>query len=258
MTDLSAQLTFAYITLNEESNLGRSLASLPRGTEVVVLDSGSTDRTQEIARQFGAKVATQSFTDYASQKNAAITMATKPWVFVIDADEELTPALRAELEALFAASPAPAMYEVPRQLFFMGRLLRFGKSADSPLRLFPRGQAQFVGGIHEQLKSTQPLTILKLKSTLIHYSYRNLEDYFRRFNHYTTLMAGQRHGASGTSFLRHLIRPWFEFLNRYVLRGGFLDGYPGYTYALISSLYAFVKYAKVFENHYDKTKGPRS
>lgn len=244
------RLSVAIITLNEEHNLPRCLASLPSGAEVVVLDSGSTDGTRAVSERHGVRFVTQAFQDHAQQKNAAVALTTRPWVLSIDADEELTPALR---EAVVAATEradaaAPSGYRLRRRLVFMGRRMRFGKTSDRPLRLFQREAGRFESMIHERVVLANG-TAGVLEGELLHYSYANLDDYFRRFNSYTSRIAEnhERQGRPMPPLVTHALRPWGEFVARYVLRCGFLDGYPGYTYALLSSLYGYVKYAKLRE-----------
>ena len=241
--DLSAIL----ITLNEEKRIDKAIASLPPGCEVIVLDSGSTDNTLEIAKKAGAKTSFREFDNYAAQKNAALELASRKWVLSIDADEILSPKLGQEIAELVQNPTKSSVkgYRVKRQLVFMDRVLKFGKSADKPLRLFLNGQAAFSKAIHEQLNVQGKLGCLE--GCIFHYSYENITDYFDRFNKYTSKIASNHfeNGKSVTFF--HKIRPWTEFLYRYFFRLGFLDGYPGYCYALLSSLYAFVKYAKLNE-----------
>ena len=241
-------LTVAIITLNEESNMDRCLRSLPKSAEVVVLDSGSSDQTCQIAERYGARVETRPFTNYADQKNAAIGLASRQWILSLDADEELSPQLRQSLESFVATSQSGVM-KVRRRLVFMGRPMSYGRTVDYPLRLFRKGQGQFEAAIHEKFVTKASTTPDILAGDLLHYSYHNIEDYFSTFNRYTTLIASnhQRQGRHNPTILAHLLRPWFEFLNRYFLKLGFLDGYPGYTYALFSSLYTYVKYAKLRE-----------
>jgi hypothetical protein len=141
------------------------------------------------------------------------------------------------------------VFRVNRRLVFLDRELRYGKSADDPVRLFTREAGAFSGAIHESFVPRSGVTIGKISGGhLKHYSYKNLTDYFERFNRYTSRIA-ENHASKNRdpNFTSHVLRPWFEFMARYFFRLGFLDGYPGYTYALISSLYTFIKYAKLFE-----------
>lgn len=242
-------LSVVLITLNEEHRIVSCIQSLPRGSEIVVLDSGSTDRTVELARSHGARVEKRVFTNYAEQKNAAMALATRPWVLLLDADEVLSSELRADVAQVTKAKASGAGgYTVDRRLVFMGREMRFGKTSDSPVRLCPRGDGQFESAIHERLVVKGGIAG-QLKGTLLHYSYDDLTDYFERFNSYTSKIAEnhQRSGRKMPPLVAHVLRPWIEFMSRYFLRLGFLDGYPGYTYALLSALYTYAKYAKLKE-----------
>lgn len=240
-------LSVVIIAYNEESNIERCLKSLPAGADVVVLDSQSQDRTADIARALGARVSQRPFTNFAEQKNAALSLAQRGWILTIDADEELSPELRGEIPTLIQTSGALA-YRLDRRLVFMGRRMHFGKTRDRPLRLFRKGSGQYEGAIHEEFILREGTVRFLRGSVLWHYSYKDLSDYFQRFNRYTSAIAAE-HAKKGQSvpMLSHLLRPWLEFFSRYVLRLGFLDGYPGYTYALVSSLYAYIKYAKLRE-----------
>lgn len=242
-------LSVVIITLNEEKRLTECLRSLPKGSEVFVLDSGSTDGTRQIAEEYGAHFRTRPFTNHADQKNAVLAMATRAWVLSVDADEVLSPELTAEIAAIVCSKTVKFEgYEIKRRLVFMNRRLNFGKSTDWPLRLFRKTAGKFSSEIHERVVIKSG-SVGKIKKEIDHYSYDSLEDYFTRFNWYTNLVAANhlKSGKSKVNFVGHVLRPWVEFISRYVLRGGFLDGYPGYTYALLSSLYTFVKYAKLRE-----------
>lgn len=242
-------LSVVIIAFNEEANLERCLKSLPPGAEIILLDSESTDRTCAIAQAYGAKVYQRPFSNFAEQKNAAISFASSTWILALDADEELCEELRqAILAVVTLGSPRISGYRLRRRLVFMGRRMKYGKTSDKPLRLFRRGHASYTGSIHEELKLSQGKTAKLMEGTIWHYSYRDLSDYFQRFNRYTSAIA-ERHAREGQRVpsLTHVLRPWFEFFTRYFLRLGCLDAYPGYTYALISSLYAYIKYAKLVE-----------
>ena len=251
LTSAAANLAVVIITLNEQERLGLCLGALPAGVEIIVLDSGSSDRTCAIAASHGAHVATRAFTNFAEQKNFAIDMATRPWVLSLDADEVLDAQAIAALPGLTAAAEVAkngfVAYRLRRRLVFLGRPLHFGKAVDRPIRLFRRGSACFVSDIHEGLVVDG--RVGQLPGEARHFSYADLTDYFRRFNDYTSRVADnhRRMGRAQPFGLVHWLRPWFEFFYRYVVRLGFLDGYPGYVYALISSLYTFIKYAKLKE-----------
>jgi len=242
-------LSVVIITLNEEKRLANCLRSLPKGSEVVILDSGSTDRTEQIAREFDALFHVRTFTNHAEQKNAALNLATRAWILSIDADEVLSPELTNEIAKVCKSeSPLHQAYAIKRKLVFMNKRLNYGKSTDWPVRLFKRDSGRYQSEIHERFVLDFG-SVGKISTTMDHFSYDNIEDYFERFNWYTTLVAANhvKSGKLKINMASHLFRPWFEFVNRYFLRGGFLDGYPGYTYALLSSFYTFVKYAKFRE-----------
>ncbi|NRA44311.1 MAG: glycosyltransferase family 2 protein [Oligoflexales bacterium] len=241
--DLSAIL----ITLNEEKRITQAIESLPIGSEVIVLDSGSTDKTVELAKKAGAQVSTRGFDNYASQKNAALDLATRKWVLSIDADEVLSRELCNEIAGLIQSSQIPnaKAFRLKRRLIFMNRTMKYGKTSDQPIRLFMNGEASFKNAIHEELNISGKSA--SLKGCLYHYSYENITDYFDRFNKYTSKIALKHYKNGKKVGVSHTLRPWIEFTNRYFIRLGFLDGYPGYCYALLSSLYAFVKYSKLKE-----------
>lgn len=245
-------LSIVIITLNEEQRLQNCLDSLPSGVELIVLDSGSSDGTCAIAEAAGARVYHREFTGYASQKNAACAHARRGWIFTVDADEVLDEELRDALHRLCSGTlpdgtDQVAGYAIRRRLVFMNRVMRWGKTADRPVRLFRRARGRYEGEIHEVLHCDGPVARLK-QGRLYHHSYHDLTDYFKRFNRYTSAVA-DKHRRQGhrPSLIRHILRPWSEFISRYFIRLGFLDGYPGYTWALVSSLYAYVKYAKLME-----------
>lgn len=239
------------IALNESLRLPKLLASLPLGLEVIVVDSFSTDDTVAIAKAHGAKVFQRPFDDYASQKNFAVAKAHNDWVLVMDADETLH--IQGDALAAFIAANSPTGRffgaKITRRLIFMGKRLRYGRSSDRPLRLFRKSEGQFHGIVHEQVKLPAG-KVAKLAGVHIdHTSYEDLTDYFNTFNRFTSLYAAKK--TDGSGFVMHLFRPLIDFTYRYVFRLGFLDGYPGFTYALISSLYSFVKYAKYFEQAHE-------
>ena len=245
--DQVLDLSVAIITLNEERHLPRCLQSLPQGCEVIVLDSGSRDDTVAAARRLGAQVHMRVFDHYGAQKNAAVALATRGWVLSLDADEEMTPALRERVMQIVHDANACNGYRVRRRLVFMGRRMRFGKTVDAPLRLMRRGSGTFSDKIHEKLDVKGAVDAVR--EELLHYSYDDLFDYFERFNRYTSQVA-ENHRTQGhkmPALAAHVLRPWVDFFVRYVLRLGFLDGYPGYCYALLSGVYGFVKYAKLRE-----------
>ncbi len=235
----------AIITYNEEKSIERTLKSVSFCDEIVVVDSGSKDKTLEIARHYTDKVYTQEWLGYGKQKNFAIDKLSTDWVLSLDADEVVSNALRDEIINELK-KPRFDAYALNFQLVFMGKPLKFGGTyPDYHVRLFRKGHYWFrEDDVHEGIKTKA----FKLKNIVYHYSYDDLEDYFEKFNRYTTLAAKSRlkQGKKASKFYPFL-RFGLELLKRFILKGAFLDGYPGCVYALLSSYYVFVKYAKMLE-----------
>jgi glycosyltransferase involved in cell wall biosynthesis len=249
MIENANKLSIVVITLNEQKNLPRLVAALPVGVEFIVLDSGSTDVSKQIVESSGGAFHTRAFDNFASQKNAAIDLATRPWILSLDADECPTKELWAEIDGFISTSPPSQALRIRRRQVFLGRKLRFGKSSDSPIRLFARGKTRFANEIHEELSIDHFQSVLTSSQHMLHYSYQSLSEYFDRFNRYTSLVA-RRHAALGHAVPARgsvCIRFFAEFFSRYVLRGGFFDGYEGFLFCLYGSVYSVTKYAKLIE-----------
>lgn len=250
---MAGTLSVALITKNEEANLRRTLESVRWANEIVVVDSGSTDRTAEIAGEFGAKFLVEDWRGFGAQKNFAIAQCTGEWVLALDADEEVSPELAQEIEALLAGSPDRDAYFLPRRNFFLGRWIRHGGYWPDPkLRLFRRGRAQFEErAVHETMQCSGPTG--RLRGPLLHHAYPTLESYIEHMNRYSTLGAGQALARGKPSrgtvpFLWNgCLNPAATFLYNYVLRGGFLDGREGLLLHLYHSVYVSWKYAKAWE-----------
>ena len=244
----SLSLSVVIITLNEEANLPRTLASVTWADEIVVLDSGSTDRTREIAESFHAKFYCESWKGFAAQKNSALQKASGDWILSLDADEEVEPALAQEIKQTLAGNPSAAGLWIPRKNFFLNRWIRHGGFYPDPkLRLFRRGAGTFEDRlVHEDLR-VQGSTA-SLKNHLLHQAYPTLDVYLEHMNRYSSLGAQmERTGRVGFSFVDIVIRPRLTFLYNYFLRGGFLDGREGLLLHLYHANYVSWKYAKAWE-----------
>ncbi|MBI5211708.1 MAG: glycosyltransferase family 2 protein [Elusimicrobia bacterium] len=249
-TDIPGGLSAFLIARDEQADLPGALASLEGlADEVVVLVAqDSSDETADIARAAGAKVGVRKFDDYASQKQAALGMATREWALSIDADERVTAGLRSEMvRALAAAGPEVAGFEIPFVVRFMGRPLRFGGLGhERHLRLFRRTRGRFVGGaLHEGIAVDGP--VAALAEPFDHYPYADLAEYLSKLDRYTTLAARKRfeRGERWRPW-RHLQMP-FEFFVRAVLKLGVLDGHPGLVWAGLSAFHSWLKYVKLGE-----------
>ncbi|HEY1730302.1 MAG TPA: glycosyltransferase family 2 protein [Terriglobales bacterium] len=243
-------LSVVIITLNEEANLARTLTSVSWADEIIVLDSGSTDRTREVAESFHAKCFCESWKGFAAQKNSALEKASGDWILSLDADEEVEPLLAQEIKQTLANSPSAAGFWIPRRNFFLGRWIRRGGFyPDFKLRLFRRGAGSFEDRlVHEDLR-VQGSTA-KLKNHLLHHAYPTLDSYLEHMNRYSSLgaqMVTARDGRAGFSFVDIVIRPRLTFFYNYVLRGGFLDGREGLLLHLYHAGYVSWKYAKAWE-----------
>jgi glycosyltransferase involved in cell wall biosynthesis len=246
----SLSLSAVIITLNEEANLARTLASVAWADEIVVLDSGSTDRTREIAESFHAKFFSEGWKGFAAQKNSALQKASGDWILSLDADEEVEPALAEEIKQTLSENPSAAGFWIPRKNFFLNRWIRHGGFYPDPkLRLFRRGAGTFEDRlVHEDLRMQGPTA--KLKGHLLHHAYPTLDSYLEHMNRYSSLgaqMVAGKSGRAGFSFADIVIRPRLTFFYNYFLRGGFLDGREGLLLHLYHANYVSWKYAKAWE-----------
>jgi len=247
-------LSIVLITQNEETNLPGTLQSvLPlvqdgRG-EIIVVDSGSTDRTLEIARSSGAKIFSEPWKGFAAQKNSAIDKASGDWVLQLDADERLEPALAAEINVALSVGPKLDGFWIPRKNFFLGRWIRHGGFYPDPkLRLIRRGAGRFEEyGAHPTIKVNGPTG--KLKNAMLHNAYPTLRGYIDHMNSYSSSGAEVAWGKGHQTFsvLNIVVRPLLTFIYNYCFRLGFLDGREGLLLHLYHSVYVSWKYAKAWE-----------
>jgi glycosyltransferase involved in cell wall biosynthesis len=242
-------LSVVVITLNEEANLARTLASVDWADEIVVVDSGSTDRTREVAESFHAKFYVEPWKGFAAQKNSALAKATSDWVLSLDADEEVDPGLAEEIRSVLAANPSVTGFWVPRKNFFLGRWIKHGGFYPDPkLRLLRRGAGQFEDRpVHEDIRLDGATA--RLQNHLLHHAYPTLDSYIEHMNRYSSLGAEMvaAKGARGFSFLDIVVRPKLTFLYNYFLRLGFLDGREGLLLHAYHATYVSWKYAKAWE-----------
>jgi glycosyltransferase involved in cell wall biosynthesis len=250
---LRLKITATIITLNEERHIEAALQSLSWADEIVVVDSRSTDRTVEIAQAYTSKVFVRDWPGYAAQKNFAAEQASNNWVFNLDADERISPELKAEIEALKSRSDDPASgpvsgFEIPRLCFYLGRWIKHsGWYPDYKLRLYDRAAGRFEGDyVHESVK-VQGHTG-RLKSNLLHYTVDSASEHHLRMDRYTTLAAREAVDAGKrVSFGSILFSPAAAFVRSYMFKLGFLDGIPGLAIAYFAAHYIFLKKVKIWE-----------
>jgi glycosyltransferase involved in cell wall biosynthesis len=272
-------LSVVIITSNEEANIGRTLESVTPlvrdgNGEIIVVDSGSTDRTVEIAKSFGAKVFVEEWKGYAAQKNSAIDKATGDWILSLDADEEVSADFVAHLNrakrddgpfqwnvarSIDAPSedlrrdvdPLPLAFFISRKNYFLHRWIKHGGFFPDPkLRLFARGSARFDENraVHEDAQTNRKTALIKV-GVLLHHSYPTLSDYIDHMNRYSSLGAEMvvAKGKVRFSVINIVLRPLATFIYNYFFRLGFLDGREGLLMHLYHAVYVSWKYAKAWE-----------
>jgi glycosyltransferase involved in cell wall biosynthesis len=243
------RISATIITLDEEANLGRCLASL-RGVadEVVVLDSGSRDRTGAIAREGGAVFVHQPWLGYGPQKNAASDRATHEWILSLDADEALSEPLREAILAVKRDGPRADAYELNRLNWYCGAFLRHsGWYPDRKVRLWRKGAARWAdASIHELVEVSPGATVERLGGDLLHYTIHDRAQHLRTIERFTTLSAEAllRDGKAGQAWKR-FVSPGVTFLRGYVLKAGFLDGRAGWDVCRLSAYATWLKYEKL-------------
>jgi glycosyltransferase involved in cell wall biosynthesis len=239
-------LSVCLITSNEEESLPRVLNSVQGvADEIVVVDSGSKDRTKEIAGEHGAKVITRAWTNFSEQKNAAAVAANHDWILSLDADEELSPELRNALLEWKKKEPEFSVYEFARRTRYLGAWIKHtGWYPDFQRRLFRRDSATFSGIIHEALRFEGKPG--RLSGDLLHYTVRSFEEHERKVESYTTLAARQMFMAGKRDWraAMWLATPW-SFFHNFVLGLGFLDGRRGWLISRMAARSTWLKFKKL-------------
>lgn len=246
-------LSIAMIAMNEEANLSRTLESVTWADEIILVDSGSRDRTIEIGESFGAKTSYHAFGGHGEQKNVALDLCTSDWILLLDADEVLTPELQAEIRELLAGEPRYGAYWIPRLNLYFGKWIRHGGFyPDHKLRLFKRGAARLSEGVgpHSTPQFSGPKG--KLCGDMLHYAYPTLRIYLEHMDRYSTEIARLLHARGNNSrtlgaFIANtVLNPAATFLYNYFLRLGFLDGREGLILHINHSVYIHWKFIKAW------------
>lgn len=240
------------VARNEAHNLPRCLASVRGWTaETVLVLNNTTDDSAAVAVAFGARVHDLPWQGFRDTKNAANALAAHPWILSLDADEEVSPALRAAIERFFARGDHTRFHgaRFPRKVWFIDRWITHGDwYPDYSLRLFHREHAHWGGDafVHEKIDCSGPLATLR--GDLHHYSFPTLASHVSKINAFAELFVRQRQ-ASGKRFslLAVMFRPFWRFFRAYVLKLGFLDGFPGFYIASATAFGAFVRYSRLYE-----------
>lgn len=243
-----AHLAVLILTKNEEANIADYIKSATCADDVIVIDSGSTDKTQEIAESLDARFVHNDMSEgFAAQRNFALTLTDDEWVLYLDADERLTREANDEIRAI-VDSDTPASerkaYEIKRLNIIFGQMMMHGgHKPDWSLRLYPSGTVTWHGEIHESANVTCP--VARMKSPMHHYTYRDWTSYVAKLNRYTT-MAAEEMAEKGKrpSIFAIIAHPLWGFFRDYILRLGFLDGALGLFMAGQRAVYLFEKYLK--------------
>ena len=242
------KLSALVLTYNEQDQIADCLESINWIERIVVVDSFSNDQTKAICQQYdNVDFYENEFKDFASQRNFGLNKIKTDWVFVIDADERATEKLKAEVIATLNESEAKAEgYEIARKNYFLGKWIKYcGWYPDYTLRLF-KSKYRYSGLVHESPQISGQ--IKKLENDFIHYTYQDLESYAAKMNQYTSLDAEKKYNAGkavGISYI--LIRPFLEFIKKYLFKKGFLLGSQGLILSILSSYYQFLKAIKLWE-----------
>lgn len=245
----NATISAVIIAQNEVDRIGRLLESIGFVSEIVVVDSGSTDGTQQICQDAGARVLFHPWGGFAAQKQYAMDLATSDWILNLDADEEVSTELAIEIQSSMQSTSTDIDgYEMPRLSRYLGRWIRHGGwYPDRKLRLVRRGKARWEkSDLHEQLVVDGG--IARLRAPLHHYVYRNISDQIQTIDRYSEIYSRSR-GPAGPAFvLLGVIHALGKFIECYLWKLGLLDGIPGMIIAMNSSWYVFLKHAKTWEH----------
>jgi glycosyltransferase involved in cell wall biosynthesis len=241
-------LSVCIVAMNEADNVAECLRSADFAQEWIVVDSHSTDATRELAAAAGARVVERDWHGHIDQKNFALDQATHEWALCLDADERVSPELRASILAALDRAELPDGFEMPRRTWYLGRWIwRGGWYPDVKTRLVRRARARW-GGANPHDRLSVDGRVERLSGDLLHYSYRSISDHLKTVDSFTTIAAREKHAAGRRAGVVDLtLRPFGKFLRMYVLKAGFLDGVAGFVVAAIGAFYVFLKYAKLRE-----------
>jgi glycosyltransferase involved in cell wall biosynthesis len=249
-------ISISMIARNEAHNLPRSLASVADWVqEIVIVVNDCTDNTEEIAREFGATVSTQPWEGFREQKNKALEPVTQPWVLALDADEVVSPELREEIHAFFQGDDKWFNgVRFPRKVWFLGRWITHGDwYPDRVTRLFRKGTGSWTGST-EHCHVEVVGSVKTLRSDLLHYSNPDIASYVRKINFYADIYLERQLAKNKKwSVLDAVLRPWWRFFRAYVLRLGFLDGFPGYYIAKATEFSTLVRHTRLYEHEHTET-----
>ena len=259
---MSATISVIIICKNEEINITDCIKSAYFADEILVLDSGSTDNTVQLAKAAGAKVIETDWPGYGRQKNRAIEASSSDWIFSLDADERITPALATEILSKIN-HPEFNVYEVPRKSLYISRFMKHsGWYPDKTKRLFKRGSAKFTDSlIHESVTTAENTGALS--EAILHFSYRDFESLLQKINLYSSIGAQKKFSESkkGSSLKRAVFSGIWAFFRTYIIKAGFLDGRAGFMLAVSNAEGVYYRHLKIMllhQQHAKENSQPRS
>ena len=253
-----APISVAMIARNEGDNLPRCLESV-RGwvSEIVIVLNDCTDDTEAVAKQYGAKIIEQPWSNFRDQKNVSLDHSSQPWILALDADEAVSETLRQEICDFVQKAEQGGNYvgaEFPRKVWLMGKWINHGDwYPDYSLRLFRKDKGRWGGGeVHEKLELDGPCK--RLTGDLYHFTYRDIADHLSRMQRYASIFA-ERQIAAGKNFspAAAILRPLWRFFRCYIIKRGFLDGFHGFYVAAMTAVYTFLRYTYLLEAEWRKS-----
>lgn len=235
-------------TFNEEAFIEDALYSVQFADEIIVIDSFSTDQTVEIVKRYEVKLLQRKFDNFSNQKNHALKEASGDWILFVDADERIPYALQKEILNTLK-NPKHAAYKIRFPHFYMNRFLKY--HSDSVIRLVKREDAEFSGKVHEKM-SFSGNSVGKFKNPMLHFTYKGLHHYITKKESYAWFQAEQLYEKNKKTNWFHLgFKPFYRFYSSYILKGGFRDGIPGLTVAVVNAYGVFQRYVKLMLLHRD-------
>ncbi len=240
------KITAIIPTLNEEIHIEEAIKSVCFADEIIVIDSFSTDKTIELAKKHDVKIIQRVFDDFSTQKNYAIDQAKYDWIYILDADERVTPKLQKEILDAVKKPKDNVGFFIRRAFYFMEKKVNYGGvQRDKVIRLFLKKHCKYNGNlVHEKIKANGKVGFLKNK--IDHYSYRSFDHYISKLNHYAALRSKQLNEQGKKVNLFHLlIKPPARFVIHYIIRLGFLDGFEGFVIAKTQAYGVFTRYIKL-------------
>ncbi|MCF6268098.1 MAG: glycosyltransferase family 2 protein [Melioribacteraceae bacterium] len=247
MTEQTTKISVVIITKNEERNIERCLQSISWVDEIVVVDSGSSDRTIEICEKYNCIIVKSAWLGFGRTKKLAVDSATNNWIFSIDSDEEVTEELKRKIQEVLR-NPKFNGYRIKRKSFYLERLIKHcGWNTDFPLRLFNRKYGNFNNKeVHESVQIGE--NVLTIKEHLFHYTYPTIEIHLEKMNRYSTIQAKEMYNSGKSySVLLSVLFGINKFINMYIFRLGILDGKEGLILCSITSFGVYLKYIKLWK-----------